>query len=113
MPNPPLGVPTDIEFSMVPVRSFTEATGGRLFKFNGEVVVRIDGDSSGVFSVSSLETDRLVRDPELPPGSPPVWTTIDTVQGTGPINTRAAEALLIIVGFACPDTEQTAFSARL
>src|SRR5258708_38517031 len=113
MLNPPLGVTNDIEFSMVPVRSFTEATGGRLFKFNGEVVVRIDGDSSGVFSVSSLETDRLVRDPELQPGSPPVWTTIDTEQGTRPINTRAAEALRKIVEFTCQDTEPTRFSARL
>lgn len=117
MPNPPidppLDVPTTIQFNQVDPQTFAQADGGGKFdfrKFAGASVL-IDGDTNGVFSVRSLETLHLVRDPELPK-SPPTWQTLTTIDGAGPIDTKGARALDITVAFACPPKpQQTLFDA--
>ena len=76
------------------------------------MVARIDGDAAGVFSITGLETDRLMRDPGLPPGTPPQWETLRTVAGSGPIDATGAQALIATVSCSCPiGTQQNSFSA--
>ena len=100
--SPPLGLPTSIRFSNVNTQSFTQVEGGRVVEFGANVVARIDGDAAGVFSVTGLESLALERDPELPPGSPPVWTTVATVDGPGPITVRPRMALGVTVACTVP-----------
>jgi hypothetical protein len=101
MPNSPvdpiLGIPSKIHLDQIDPLTFTEADGGgRLPQdppFPPRVVTRIDGDSSGVFSVRSIETLRLVPGAPDVPHSSGVWATVRTVDGPGPIETRGAQAL--------------------
>ncbi len=110
--TPPLDVPRQIDFTDVTLGVAAFGDGGNLFKFDGSVVARIDGDDAGVFSITGLETDRLMRDPELPPGTPPQWQTLRTVDGSGPIDASGAQALIVTVSCSCPiGTQQDSFTA--
>jgi hypothetical protein len=119
MPNfpvdPPLGVPSKIQLDQIDPLTFAEADGGGRLPQDAplppQVVTRIDGDSSGVFSVISIETLRLVPSAPDVPHSSRVWATMRTVDGPGPIQTRGAQALDITVGFACPAKPQKSYSA--
>jgi hypothetical protein len=119
MPNSPvdpiLGIPSKIHLDQIDPLTFAEADGGgRLPQdppFPPQVVTRIDGDSSGVFSVRSIETLRLVPGAPDVPHSSGEWATVRTVDGPGPIETRGAQALDITVGFACPAKPQKSYSA--
>ena len=111
MGPPPLDLPTFLQFTGVESGSSVALEGGNRFHFLGDVVARIDGDSSGVFTINGLETFRLEHDPELPPGARE-WVSVDTVDGPGPIDTRGAQALGIMVGLSTPlQTQQTQFTA--
>jgi hypothetical protein len=105
---PPLGVPGSIALPAVSIGRFASGTGGGLPKLKGNVFVRIDGDSSGVFSVLSLETEALVHDPELP-GSARSWETVLLVNGSGPIPIESTQALLVTVG--CRSSKPGTFAA--
>src|SRR5262245_30761109 len=112
--DPPLGLPSTIQFTNVITQSFTEVEGGRVVDFSGSVVARIEGDTAGVFSVTGLETLALMHgDPDAPPGSRE-WTTILTVDGAGPISVRAREALGVTVALSVPsDPGSDTFSAAV
>ena len=119
MPNPPvdppLGVPSKIQLDQIDPLSFAEADGGGKLaggpQFPPQVVTRIEGDGSGVFSVRYIETLCLEpSDPDVPHSSR-VWATLRTTDGPGPIETRGAQALDITVGFACPAKPQKSYSA--
>jgi hypothetical protein len=119
MPNfpvdPPLGVPSKIQLDQIDPLTFAEAEGGGMLPQDApsppQVITRIDGDSSGVFSVRSIETLRLVPGTPDVPHSSRVWATMRTVDGPGPIEIRGAQALDITVGFACPAKPQKGYSA--
>ena len=106
---PPLDFPTRIDFSGIAPGAFASAGGGGLPHAAANVSMRIDGDSNGVFSLVSLETQALVRqhDPELPPTDFTFeWITARVVEGAGPIGINSKEALLATVGFTCPADPQ-------
>jgi DNA-binding CsgD family transcriptional regulator len=112
MPNPPLGVPGSIQFQGVPLGSSATANGGGSLHFHGDVVVRIDGDTTNVFSVKTVEAMALRRDPDAPPGSGLAWQTVITVDGPGPMSMKGAGAIDVTVGFACAlSIQQSEFSA--
>ena len=101
-PQPPLGFSSHINFAPTAPGASASDAGGGLPKHDGDVSVRIEGDASGVFSVTSLETDILTRDPDAPPHSGPVWEPDGSQNGAGPITLAAEEALAVFVTFTCP-----------
>lgn len=119
MPNPPvdppLGVPSKIQLDQIDPLTFIEADGGGRFaqdpQYPPQVVTRIDGDGSGVFSVNCIEMLRLVPGDRDVPHSLRVWATLRKVNGPGPIETRGAQALDITVGFACPAKPRKSYTA--
>jgi len=77
-----------------------------------QVVARIDGDTSDVFRVISVETDDVVKDPNGPHGGIDVLETVSVVQGRGPIDVDRGQALQVFVEFSCPaDPPQAVFKA--
>ncbi len=111
MPPPPLGFPNHITIAPTAPATFASTGAGGLPKHSGNVSVRIDGDASHVFSVVSLETEILTRDPDVP-HSPLAWQTSGSQDGAGPIGLESAEALVVFVGFACPaNPAQDSFTA--
>lgn len=101
MPLPKPNVPGQIVIANVAPSKTGFAEGGGRIQFAGDVVVRIDSDPFGAFSVGSLETRELTRDPDVH-GSPLVWETVDIVQGAGPISVGEADVLVVSGGFSCP-----------
>ena len=97
---------------MLPWAASLRQTAEDCARFNGDVVVQSDGDTSNVFSVTTTETMALRRDPDAPPGSGPSWQTVLTVDGPGPVSMRGAAAIDVTVGFACAlTTTQSTFNA--
>ena len=97
----PPPAPTHIQINNVAPGHSAASDGGGLPKVSGQCSAVIQGDPDGVFSVESLETMALVRDPDVP-HSPPAWEFADQVDGAGPISIDAGEALIVTVNFACP-----------
>ncbi len=97
----PPPAPTHIQINNVAPGHSAASDGGGLPKVSGQCRAVIQGDPDGVFSVESLETMALVRDPDVP-HSPPAWEFADQVDGAGPISIDAGEALIVTVNFACP-----------
>jgi DNA-binding CsgD family transcriptional regulator len=97
-------VPQRIQLTAVPTGASRSGTAGRYAGAAGTVTARVEGDDAGLFAVVQLETDRPVRDPDAPPGHPPliVLKTVQTVDGAGPIGVEPGEALLATVEFRCP-----------
>ena len=107
-------IPNRIEISNVPLRSSASGQGGVYATEDANGTVHIEGDSSGVFQVVEVETDDVVRDPDSPPGHPPLLTleVALEVDGQGPIQVFAGQAILTTVQFTCPaDPPQAQFSA--
>jgi hypothetical protein len=100
LPLPP--APNHIQINNVTPGQSAASDGGGLPRVSGQCSAVIQGDPDGVFFVEGLETLALVHDPDAPPGSPRVWETVTTVDGAGPIDLGAGEALDITVRFACP-----------
>jgi hypothetical protein len=96
-PTQPSPGPSTVTFNSVPLGSTATSFGAHLPQTNGSLFARIEGDTNGVFSVQSLETDALVHDPDLPPGFGKVWEPVQVVNGAGPISVTKAEALLVTV----------------
>jgi hypothetical protein len=114
MPNPPLEEPVQVTFSNVPLGVAATASAGRLLQFAGNLSARIDGDASGVFTVSGLETMTLTRDASDGPAVSLEWVTVNTVDGAGPVDMRGARALLVSVICFCPLTfTETALTATV
>jgi hypothetical protein len=76
-------VPQRIQLTAVPTGASRSGTAGRYAGAAGTVTARVEGDDAGLFAVVQLETDRPVRDPDAPPGHPPliVLETVQTVDG--------------------------------
>src|SRR5260370_19709586 len=109
----PLPAPNHIQMNNVAPGANASADGGGLPKVTGQCSAVIQNDPDGVFSVVSLETMALVRDPDAPPHSPPVWESSGVVSGGGPIAIDAGEGLIVMVSFACPARPaKQAYSAR-
>jgi hypothetical protein len=109
---PPLGIPSSIQFKSIDLDSSAEAEGGGLTTPQQiQVTAHIEGDDSQFFSVSGIETLRIVfRDPEVP-HSKPTWETLDSVDGAGPISMAGAKALGVTVQFTSPkQPPKTSFS---
>src|SRR5262252_7311321 len=107
-------IPNQIQFSNVPLRSRTSGQGGVYATQDATITVRIDGDTSGVFQVLAVETDNVVRDPDSPPGHPPLLTleVAREVNSPGPIQVFSGQAILATVQFSCPaDPPQSKFVA--
>jgi len=104
MQTPPLGAPNAVEFSNIELGASQIGSAGRQFQFAGNLVARIDGDPAGVFTVTGMETDRLGREPDAPPGSGFQWITLQTVDGAGPISMQGARALIVTVQCFFPVT---------
>src|SRR5215469_15005717 len=84
MPGPPLGFPPQITISKIAPGASGAAGGGNIVKANGDMIARLNGDTSGVFSIDSIEALMLVRDPDA--HNRLVWETEATVNGSGPIS---------------------------
>ena len=97
----PLPVPNRIQMSNVSPGAFVSGQAGGLPKITGQCNASVSGDADNVFSILSLETMALTRDPDVP-HSPLVWETVEVVNGAGPIGIDTGEGLVITVGFACP-----------
>src|SRR5579862_7554354 len=71
---------------------------------DANVGFHIEGDASGVFQVVRVETDDVVTDPDSPPGHPPILTLqlALAVNGPGPIDVFAGQAIRVFVEFSCP-----------
>src|SRR5262245_49920620 len=107
-------IPNKIELSNVPLRSSASGQAGVYAKEDANATVHIEGDNSGVFQVLEVETDDVVSDPDVPPGHPPILTLqlALEVNGPGPIQVFAGQAILTTVQFSCPaDPSQVQFSA--
>jgi hypothetical protein len=116
--NPPLNEPNNVQIpgqlGGVARGFFGSSSAGGLLRFVGDVTTRIDGDTSGVFSVTNLETQSLQRDPDLPPGSSRTWETVLLAKGPGPISMVGAGACVLTVGFTPPsNTQQKQFTATV
>jgi hypothetical protein len=115
MAQPPFPAPDRIQILGVLPGEFSSADGGWLSRDSGDVTVRIDGDTGGVFSVVGLEIFalRVSHDPDLPPGPHPrSWESVTAVDGPGPVRATVGEALVVTIGFACPaGSTQAAFDA--
>jgi hypothetical protein len=97
-PAPPSPGPSVVTFNGVPRGSTATSGGAHLPQTDATLFARIEGDTNNVFSVSSLETDAYVHDPDLPPGKK-MWEPVQIVDGAGPISIVKAEALLVTVLF--------------
>src|SRR5262245_36997658 len=107
--TPPLGFTEVIQFNNIDTQVLVQGEGGGVVSFTAQVEVRIDGNTSGVFSVQGLETMALVLDPEL---RERVWATVATQNGAGPIKVRNREALGVIIGCSVPaDAQESEFNA--
>ena len=107
-------IPNKIQISNVPLRSSASGQGGVYATEDAKVTVVIEGDASGVFQVLEVETDDVVRDPDPPPGHPPLLTleVALVVDGPGPIQVFSDQAILATVQFSCPaDPPQSKFLA--
>src|SRR5262249_32548919 len=107
-------IPNSIQVSNVPLRSTASGQGGVYATEDAQVTVRIEGDTSGVFQVLAVETDDVVRDPDSPPGHPPLLTleVAQEVNGPGPIQVFSGQAILATVQFSCPaDPPESKFLA--
>src|SRR5262245_42341816 len=107
-------IPNQIQFSNVRLRSRTSGQGGVYATEDANVTVRLEGDTSGVFQVVKVETDDVVRDPDSPPGHPPllILEVALEVNGPGPIEVFSGQAILATVQFSCPaDPPQSKFLA--
>src|SRR5262245_39117825 len=105
-------IPNSIQVSNVPLRSTASGQGGVYATEDAQVTVRIEGDTSGVFQVLAVETDDVVRDPDSPPGHPPLLTleVAQEVSGPGPIQVFPGQAILATLQFSCPaDPPQSTF----
>src|SRR6266567_5113356 len=105
-------IPGEIQILNVPLQSRGSGFGGVYITVDADVTVHIEGDRSGVFRVAKVETDDVVRDPDSPPGHPPlmILETALVVNGPGPIQAFSGEAILTTVEFTCPaDPPQAKF----
>jgi hypothetical protein len=99
--NPPLGFPKTIDISKVAPGHAGSGSGGNVIHVDGKMGASITGDAFGVFSVASMETLQLMRDPDAP-GNRRVWETTGTVNGAGPIDVGAGDAIAVTANFVCP-----------
>ena len=106
-PAIPLNVPNHIKLINVAPGAFASGIAGGLphTTVSTFVTARVDGDSAGVFSIAQVETRELelVSDPDVP-GRHWEWVSVLTVQGQGPIELDASQALVVSVVFSCPRT---------
>ena len=88
------------------------SSGGAYAKGDANVIARIDGGTDGVFQVVRVETEDVVSDPNGLHGSIQVLQPALTVNGPGPIQVFAGEAVLVFVQFTAPvDPRKTTFQA--
>jgi hypothetical protein len=99
-----LGAPNAVDFSNMELGVSQIGSAGREFKFDGDFVARIDEDPAGVFTVTGIETLRLGREPDAPPGSGFQWINVQSVDGAGPISAQGARAVIVTVQCFFPVT---------
>lgn len=102
-----------IEFSNVALGTQSSSTGGIYADADTTVTARLTGDSSALFRVVEVEADDVVVTHEGPGGKPIAsLQTAVVVNGPGPIQVSAGQAILVTVEFSCPsDPAQGKFTA--
>jgi len=98
MPGPPLGFPSQITISKITPGASGTGSGGNTVRANADLVARLNGDTSGVFSIASMEALDLVTDPDA--HGKRVWETVASVNGPGPI--QAGGAIMVTASFHPP-----------
>lgn len=105
-------LPSEIHLPPAAPGSPAAGKAGAYATADGDVTVRIEGDPSGLFQVIQIAVFDLERDPDAPAGSPPVLVLAGSVEGPGPIQAVAGEAVLTTIRFTAPASPaQDAFSA--
>lgn len=107
-------LPRAIEILNVDPGSTGGSNAGIYVTTDATVTVHIEGDGNGVFQVARVETDDVVTDPNPPPGHPPLVTLQPAlvVDGPGPIDVFAGQAIRVYVTFSCPsDPAQAVYRA--
>ena len=106
-------LPDQIQILNVPVGSQANSSGGFYVGADAEVTARIDGDTFGVFSVVEVRTFDVESEPDIHPPRLILVPAV-TVNGAGPIQVFAGEALLAYVEFSCPPNPgQSIFKATV
>jgi hypothetical protein len=113
MPNrPPL--PRQVVISNVGLGTHASSSAAVMSTIDTTVTAQIVGDSARVFQISQIETQDLVREADGQHGSIFVWETALKVNGPGPIQVEAGQAVMVFVDFACPpDPPTSAFRATV
>src|SRR5215470_4696498 len=104
-------VPRQIRILNVPLGAQRESSAGDYVTGDSTVTVRIEGDTSNVFSVTQVETFDVEADPDT---RPPQLVLVPALQviGPGPIEVFEGEAILASIEFSCPpDPPQGVFTA--
>ena len=95
-------LPAFLQFANVPRRQSVSDTAGKIVRGGaGQASARVEGPDAAAFSVTALELLALQRDPDVL-HSPLVWETVDSVNGSGPINLGDGSGLGVEVTFSCP-----------
>jgi hypothetical protein len=104
---------SDIQMLNVPFGTRGSGRGGRYSTADASVTVRVEGDDASLFRVLQIETADMVVTREGPHGTPVAsLQTSLTVDGPGPIEVFAGQAVLVSVEFSCPaDPPRAAFRA--
>jgi hypothetical protein len=99
--RPPL--PHKIQLLNVGLGNQANGTAGAYATADATVTARVINDTTGVFRVTRVETDDVVIDPDGPGGRPvAVLEPALQVDGPGPIQVSAEQAIQVFVEFSCP-----------
>ncbi len=105
-------LPREVQIGIVAPGRSGGSNAGFYMQVDAEVTVVLTGTDASLFSVTSVETEEVVSDPDGLHGRVMTLQPILTVSGPGPIAASAGDALLVFVEFICPaDPDHSQFQA--